>query len=75
MTIHLPTLRIWTEVFHKAGDIYYQSIFNIFAAKNITTHFVIEQAVEVKSPRTLSLTEFPSSGTGQLLRLGRLKPG
>ena len=50
MTVHLPILRIWTEVFHKAGDIYYQRLLNIFAAKNITPHFIIEQAVEVKPP-------------------------
>ena len=62
--LHLrqSTKGIWTEAFHKAGDINYQRLFDHLAAKNISPHYVLEQAVETQSPKTLSAPQAHQQG-------------
>jgi len=48
---------IWTEAFQKEGDINYQRLFDQLSAKNIIPHYVLEQAVEAQSPKTLSASQ------------------
>ena len=53
---------IWTEVFQKEGDIDYQRLFDFLTSKNITPHYVLEQAVESKSPKATACEEAHRQG-------------
>ena len=44
---------VWSETFTAAGDIDYTRFVKELAAKGIQPHIVIEQCVEVASPKTL----------------------
>lgn len=48
---------IWTETFSKSGDIDYRRLFDWLASKKITPHYVLEQAVEAGTPKTLTAQE------------------
>ncbi len=57
--LHLrqSTNGIWNESFTMEGDIDYQKIFQQLANNQVQPHLVLEQAVEAKSPNTLSATQ------------------
>ncbi|MGB7342751.1 MAG: sugar phosphate isomerase/epimerase [Pirellulaceae bacterium] len=59
---------IWTEAFAMQGDIDYQKIFKRLAADEIRPHMVLEQAVEQKSPNTLSATQAHRQSQQSLVR-------
>jgi inosose dehydratase len=46
---------VWTEDFRMNGDVDYVRLFEFLERKEIVPHLVLEQAVEEKSPRTLSV--------------------
>ena len=48
---------VWTEAFAMQGDIDYDRMFRFLKSKQITPHLVLEQAVEEKSPKTMSAVE------------------
>lgn len=47
----------WTEAFTMQGDIDYTRLFKQLKTWNIKPHFVLEQAIEEKSPNTMSAIE------------------
>ncbi|MEM7387371.1 MAG: sugar phosphate isomerase/epimerase, partial [Verrucomicrobiota bacterium] len=48
---------IWTEAFSMKGDIDYTRLFEFLKQRRIEPHYVLEQAVEEKSPRKMTVIE------------------
>ena len=59
---------VWTEAFSMEGDIDYARLFSYLTDKGITPHLVLEQSVEVKSPKRLSAVEAHQQGRASLIR-------
>lgn len=58
---------IWTEAFAMQGDIDYQRLFKRLTDQGVTPHLVLEQAVESKSPNTMTAIEAHRRGVKELL--------
>lgn len=56
----------WTESFSMTGDIDYSRIFNQLKSWQIKPHFVLEQAIEEKSPDTMNAVEAHRTSTQHL---------
>ncbi len=56
----------WTEAFAMQGDIDYARLIEFLIAKNITPHFVLEQAIEASSPHNLSVVQAHRQGRANL---------
>ena len=57
--LHLrqSTKGIWTESFSITGDIDYRRLFDYLGERSIQPHFVLEQSIEDKSPKELSVVD------------------
>ncbi len=57
--LHLRQSRaaVWTEMFSMKGDIDYTRLFDFLATRSIRPHLVLEQAVEEKTPNTMSVVD------------------
>lgn len=58
---------VWTEAFHMSGDIDYQRLFDLLADWKLSPHLVLEQAVESKSPDTMTAVEAHTTSYRNLL--------
>lgn len=57
---------IWTEVFSVEGDIDYGRLFRFLDEKQIATHLVLEQAVEMETPNTMGAVAAHRKGAENL---------
>jgi inosose dehydratase len=59
---------VWTETFTLSGDIDYIRLFDFLAEKQISPLCVLEQAVETKSPREMTVIEAHRQGRANLMK-------
>lgn len=66
--LHLRQSRggVWTEAFHMQGDIDYRRLFDQVDAWGLKPYLVLEQAVEAKSPNTMTAVEAHRQGRDNL---------
>ncbi|TWU42496.1 sugar phosphate isomerase/epimerase family protein [Novipirellula artificiosorum] len=58
----------WTEAFQLQGDIDYVALFEFLQHRNILPHLVLEQAIEDRSPKQLTVIEAHQQGREQLVK-------
>ncbi len=59
---------VWSEAFAMEGDIDYRRLFRTLDEKQIKPHYVLEQAVEGASSKTLTVVDAHRSGRASLAR-------
>jgi len=67
--LHLRQSRdgVWAETFTLEGDIDYRRLFADLDRRNLAPHFVLEQAVEERSPQTTSVVDAHRASVANLM--------